>query len=104
MVMLALIARNSYESSAVANTFLFAFHDQVRVYLRHVQSEGSAIVERTGQPLRIVDGAVPFVVRGNAPIGQHSDLLGLMDIPVDVTAPAPGVYRILESGKIVPSQ
>jgi hypothetical protein len=97
------VAVRSYQSLKADTVRTFADYGRARRFVHHVQHDSDVIL-RTNHSIRLVEGQVPaYIVMHPPEVCRHSAVLRALGIPVTVSGPGPGVYRLLPSGELVPS-
>lgn len=97
------VAVRSFASLKADTPRTFAHYRRARTFVHHVQRDSRAIL-KSHETLLIVEGMVPqYIVMHPVEACRHSAVLRALGVPVAVSEAGPGVYRLLPSGRIVPS-
>lgn len=102
MLGLGLVMLNSYANSTSLMADYYGKHARTRAFIRRFQLDGRRLLETEGRPLRIVDAPLPEGA-GTKGVRNASYLFVALGIDVIAAPPGPGVYRVAESGSIVPA-
>jgi hypothetical protein len=96
------IGWNSYDQTTYLIDELYAKHRQTREFVRTLQRDAGALLA-AGRPLLVVDEPLPERAGTKRP-QTTLYLLVAMGIPAQASHPGKGVYRLTQSGGLVPTQ